>query len=728
MITRRLYALISERLRQFPAVGIVGPRQAGKTTLALQCSSVYFDLEQETDRVRLDLQWTELIARNELIILDEAQCWPEVFPRLRGAIDARRKVNGRFLLLGSVSPSLMKQVAESLAGRLAVVELSPLSVAELTPEYADALWRYGGFPDGGVLDPETGVYPAWQDSYLRQMSHQDLPSWGLPSKPEQTDRLLRLTAAMHGTQLNASQLGQALGISYHTVHSNLDYLEGAFLIRRLRPYFARNFPKRLTKTPKLYWRDSGLLHHLLGLSATESPIRQLWVGASWEGWVIEQILNARQSAGEIFSAYFFRTSDGLECDLLIESGKELEVIEIKLSSSPSQADFSKLAKIAALVGATRQVLISRITDDQVVEAKDRWSMNVTAYLQRFPARQSPEPVGDVPFREITTPMLYRCLREAAGSLTDDTTISEAVLLRRATWLKSDLELIAPKGFEILPARIIETTELRIPLVEYRFFNLDHDLGRAGNPFNVEKNVNSMVGSGLDQEDLLYLSKVSEIGHTLIPGIWPYSSRLRKNLQTGTQHLDTLNEVWWLSRWHGIDSGSVDYEPVVWTDEDNLSKPSPSTIDWRFTTLGRQITIHLNVKNRRGTKGSAVFKKGVYLFGDNPERPFGKKVSGPDVINVLAITAYHSRWISKDEESSLVSAYFKGLSHKVVDAIALFVIGGEGSYERLYFPADRNLDRKDIILKALFKPADVEDHSRNGILFFPMALDDVINVE
>ena len=186
MIPRLHEKLITERLRQFPAVAIIGPRQAGKTTLAKGFSSLYFDLEQEVDRVRLDLQWNELIKGKELIILDEAQAWSDVFPKLRGAIDARRQEMGRFLLLGSVSPSLMKQIGESLAGRLALVELPPFSLAELPDEHADQLWKCGGFPDGGVLDSAGTIYPVWQQSYLKQLTHQDLPAWGLPSKPQQT--------------------------------------------------------------------------------------------------------------------------------------------------------------------------------------------------------------------------------------------------------------------------------------------------------------------------------------------------------------------------------------------------------------------------------------------------------------------------------------------------------------------------------------------------------------
>jgi len=383
MIPRLLLHQIEQRLQDFPAVAIVGPRQAGKTTLARSFSNFYFDLEQERDRVQLDLRWEQLMLQDKLIILDEAQAWPEVFPRLRGEIDYQRTKKGRFLLLGSVSPALMKEVSESLAGRIAVVDLAPFTITELPSTSQDTLWRYGGFPDGGVLQAAVTAYPVWQDSYLRQMAQRDLPHWGLPTKPAETERLLKMTAALNATCLNYSQLGQSLGISYHTVQSYLDYLEGAFLIRRLPPFFANNFPKRLTKAPKIYWRDTGLLHALLGCSSETDLIAQPWVGASWEGWIIEQIISTRIATGEKFQAWYFRTNDGLECDLLIESGQEREIIEIKLASGPDSSHFRKLEKIAHLVGATRQVMITRCRDEDAVMEGTRWSANLATYLKFF---------------------------------------------------------------------------------------------------------------------------------------------------------------------------------------------------------------------------------------------------------------------------------------------------------------------------------------------------------
>jgi len=375
MIRRAMTDLLRDRLAQFPAVALIGPRQCGKTTLAKSLARRYFDLEQPPERLRLDLGWDDLTGRDDLVVLDEAQAWPAVFPRLRAAIDARRKKNGRFLLLGSVSPMLMRQVSESLAGRMALLELTPFQFAELPKADPDLLWRCGGFPDGGVLGDAT--FPQWQTSYLSLMAQRDLPAWGLSAKPALTDRLFRMVAAQQGGILNASQLGQSLGITYHTVQTYLEHLTAAFLIRLLPP-FHTNIRKRLVKSPKIYWRDSGLLHALLGHAPEADLSAQPWVGASWEGWVIEQILAARQARGENLEAFYFRTQDGLEADLLLQSGKEREVIEIKLTTSPALEDFARLEKIAALTKATRQVLISRTR--QSTTKGSRWSANLAGYL------------------------------------------------------------------------------------------------------------------------------------------------------------------------------------------------------------------------------------------------------------------------------------------------------------------------------------------------------------
>ena len=355
MIERACSALIASRLGAYPAVALVGPRQSGKTTLARSLDGIYFDLEQAGDRTRLDLEWEDVCASPRLAVLDEAQAWPDLFPRLRGAIDARRSRAGRFLLLGSVSPALMTQVAESLAGRLSLVELTPFLLGELGARPQRDHWLRGGYPEGGVLAARR--FPQWQLDYLSLLSQRDLPGWGLPARPQVTDRLLRMLAAVHGQMWNASAVGQSLGVTHPTVNSYVDYLEGAFLVRRLRP-FAANLRKRLVRTPKVYWRDSGLLHALLRVSTHDDLVAQPWVGASWEGYVIEQVLSSLAAAGRRHDACFFRTSDGHELDLLIDLDGERWAFEIKLTSQPDAHDLTRLDRAADLVGATRRVLVS----------------------------------------------------------------------------------------------------------------------------------------------------------------------------------------------------------------------------------------------------------------------------------------------------------------------------------------------------------------------------------
>lgn len=340
-----------------PAVALLGPRQCGKTTLAKDLRGEYFDLELDADRVRLDLSWDEVEASRQLVVIDEAQAWPPVFTRLRSAIDRDRKRSGRFLLLGSVAPGLMTQVSESLAGRLALVELTPFLLNEVPASSFSRLWLKGGFPDGGVLRTKN-TSGAWHRDYLSLLAERDLPAWGLPAKPTVTLRLMQMLAAVHGQTWNASQIGQSLGLSYHTVNGYLAFLEGTFLIRRLPPYSA-NVGARLTKAPKVYWRDSGLLHALLRTDAEESLLAQPWVGASWEGFVIEQILGLFEQRGDKPGGFHFRTSDQREIDLVLDLGSRLWAVEIKLTSSPSPADFEKLNRHADLVKADRRFLISR---------------------------------------------------------------------------------------------------------------------------------------------------------------------------------------------------------------------------------------------------------------------------------------------------------------------------------------------------------------------------------
>ena len=376
MVPRAANSLIRSRHVAYPAVALVGPRQSGKTTLARSFRGQYYDLELEPERLRLNLQWDAVFGGEDLVVLDEAQSWPELFPRLRATIDADRRPC-RALLLGSVSPALMTQISESLAGRLAIVELTPLLAVELPDHPLNSLWLTGGYPDGGVL--QAGRFPWWQLDYLTLLVQRDLPSWGLPARPQVIDRMTRMVAASQGQVWNASRIGQSLGLSHNTVNSYLDYLEGAFLVRRL-PAYQANIRKRLTKSPKLYVRDAGLLHALLRVTSEDDLLAQPWVGASWEGFVIEQILGALAAEDRIVDAFHFRTSDQHELDLVV-AGRETWAFEIKLTTNPGTAPFARLHKVADMVQATTRVLVSQTGTS--VEGGDAVSCNLPWLLQRI---------------------------------------------------------------------------------------------------------------------------------------------------------------------------------------------------------------------------------------------------------------------------------------------------------------------------------------------------------
>jgi predicted AAA+ superfamily ATPase len=379
-VLRRASApFLRSTLRRFPAVTLVGPRQCGKTTLAREIGGEYFDLEQESDRVRLDLEWTRLVAGRTRVILDEAQTHPAVFPRLRAAIDADRARNGRFILLGAVSPTLMRSVSESLAGRMAVIELTPFLWNELAARpMRSRLWLMGGFPDGGVRRP--AAFPQWANSYLRLITERDLPALGIPCTPQVTQKLLRMMAALNGQQWNASELGRSMGVNYQTVTRYVDFIEGAFLLRRL-PAFHANLSKRLVKAPKIHWRDTGLLHATLGIDSDDALRHHPAVGASWESFVVEQALGMLAALGVPHSAFHFRTSDGYELDLVLESGRERWAVEIKLTSDPSPHDLARLEKCAAMVSATRAILVSQVAAD--AGDKHRLSCGIDRFLREI---------------------------------------------------------------------------------------------------------------------------------------------------------------------------------------------------------------------------------------------------------------------------------------------------------------------------------------------------------
>lgn len=320
--------------RQFPAVLILGPRQVGKTTLVRSVfpRAPYLDLEQPAVREAfaddpLFQIESRLSGRKGALVLDEAQCVPEVFAVLRGLIDRDRRRRGRFILLGSAQPALIRQVSESLAGRVGIIEIDPLTVAEAAPgtpkrKWTD-VWLRGGFPDA-----LRGNFRDWWENYLRTYLERDLPQLGVRTDPLFLRRLLTMLAHAQGGILNASSLGASLGVSYHTIGRHLDILDQTFLIRRLPPYF-RNVGKRLVKAPKVYLRDPGLLHHLLNLGTLDQVRNHPVHGASWETFVLEDIIRREKLWHPHTQCFFWRTADGAEIDLVLDRGSDRIAVEIK---------------------------------------------------------------------------------------------------------------------------------------------------------------------------------------------------------------------------------------------------------------------------------------------------------------------------------------------------------------------------------------------------------------
>ncbi|WP_320256010.1 ATP-binding protein [Mesorhizobium abyssinicae] len=342
MIGRRVLPQVRQALARQAAVALIGPRQVGKTTLALQIGedldALYLDLESREDRNKLSDPALFLRAyEDRLVILDEIHRMPELFQELRGLIDAGRRRGrrtGRFLLLGSASMDLLRQSGESLAGRIEYVEMTPLDALEIASEKlsVESLWLRGGFPDSFLAHSEANSF-AYRRNFIRTYLERDVPQFG-PRIPAQTlERLWTMLAHNQAGLLNASRLAANLSVSAPTISSYVDLLVDLLLIRRLPPLHA-NTGKRLVKTPKVYVRDSGLVHALLGIETADSLAGHPVVGASWEGFVLENLVSV---APEGTLASFFRTAAGAEIDLVLQlpANRGVWAIEIKRSLSPS---------------------------------------------------------------------------------------------------------------------------------------------------------------------------------------------------------------------------------------------------------------------------------------------------------------------------------------------------------------------------------------------------------
>ncbi|MBT9596210.1 MAG: ATP-binding protein [Vitreoscilla sp.] len=342
MFARALLPEVMATLRHSPAVALLGPRQVGKTTLALavaealreECPSIYLDLESEADRAKLAQPELYLADhQDKLVILDEVHRAPGLLPVLRGLIDKARRAgrrHGQYLLLGSASVDLLKQSGESLAGRIAYLELAPLTPMETPGVAPDELWLRGGFPES-LLAADSARSLRWRQDFIRTYLERDVAQFGPRIATEMLRRFWVMLAHHQGGLLNAAQFARNLGVDAKTVANYLDLLVDLMLVRRLAPWHA-NIGKRLVRSPKVYVRDSGLVHALLGIADKETLLAHPVLGASWETWVIETLLTAARRDTQ---AFFYRTAAGAEIDLLLEHADGSRwAIEVKRSLAP----------------------------------------------------------------------------------------------------------------------------------------------------------------------------------------------------------------------------------------------------------------------------------------------------------------------------------------------------------------------------------------------------------
>ncbi len=330
LIKRSIHQKIVSHLENFKCVALLGPRQTGKSTLSkiileTNPNSIYLDLEDPADFAKLNDPSAFLDAnKDKLICLDEIQRFPELFTILRGHLD-RGQRNGQLLILGSASPLLIRQSSETLAGRISFIEITPFLANEI--DDLQKLWVQGGFPESYLKDEEFSF--EWRKSYIQTFLERDIPNLGINIPPLTLRRLWQMLAHSNGQLLNKSKLGQALGVSANTIQRYLDILEGTYIIRQLQPFYT-NTKKRLVKSPKVYIRDTGLLHQLLGIENYNDLLGHPVVGDSFESYVITSLVENLPK----YRASFFRSSGGAEVDLVLEKGQEKICIEIKCSTTP----------------------------------------------------------------------------------------------------------------------------------------------------------------------------------------------------------------------------------------------------------------------------------------------------------------------------------------------------------------------------------------------------------
>ncbi len=342
MIERKaLTERISRALKRSPVVLLAGPRQCGKTTIAnsfasLRTRTTYFDLENPADLTALQEPMTALGPLQGLVVLDEIQRCPELFPCLRVLAD-RKPTRARFLVLGSASPELLRQSSESLAGRVEQVEMSGFNLEEVGAEQKQKLWQRGHYPRS-FLGRTNGDSLAWRMNFVQTFLERDIPQMGFNLAAPTLRRFWTMIAHYHGQTLNASEVGRSLGVSDHTTRRYLDILAGAFMLRQLQPWH-ENLKKRQVKAPKVYVRDSGLLHALLGIESHRQILSHPKCGASWEGFALEEVLHAIQPR----EAYFWAVHSHAELDLLVfDKGKRVG-FEFKFGDAPTKTRSMKIA-------------------------------------------------------------------------------------------------------------------------------------------------------------------------------------------------------------------------------------------------------------------------------------------------------------------------------------------------------------------------------------------------
>ena len=357
LIPRNMTDIVSARLINFPAVGLLGARQTGKSTIANMVlaqipKSIHLDLERPADLNKLtDPEAFFSQFADRVICLDEIQRTPELFPILRGVID-RNNTNGQFLILGSASRDLIKQSSESLAGRLSYIEVSPFSRQEVLFKDQAFHWLRGGYPRSLLAENDDMSFQ-WREDYIRTFLERDIPQLGFRIPANTIGRFWQMLAHSHGQILNTSKLGGSMGVSAHTIRKYIDLLEQTFMVRTLSPY-SGNVKKRLVKSPKVFIRDTGILHALLAIETMEDLFSHPVYGSSYEGYVIENIVpKARR-----WNASFYRTSNGAEIDLILTKGMEKIAVEIKASTSP-QVTKSFWNAIEA-IGPDRTVVVAPV--------------------------------------------------------------------------------------------------------------------------------------------------------------------------------------------------------------------------------------------------------------------------------------------------------------------------------------------------------------------------------